>query len=841
MTGSSQKSFEHPVQESGEVNPLKSDSELQDLLKQLNKFKKYKKFQRWKKTFLERLEHLLSEEGLCPAEQACDNFHALLKKAVSMNIKVKCFIEKGDLGDHKKTVRASLALNEMCNSLTKVVDEIKGLIPSNSKEEKKYGFTKFHLGAALIRQGFHQYIMMKSIEDAVEEIGSKLENVADRQHHDLFGEYALQVQRFCDIMADLNLYDVMIKCLHFAEAPEEEESSTEESVLVEIFITSEDGKTLRLELDPSETIGNIKDAIAGTCKIIAGNQLLKFGDEIMNDNNASLEGIGIEDGSTLTVESVKVPITVTTMDGKQIQLMIDPTKTLSDIKSQLEGEAGLSRNNQRIFMDGEELLDNNKTGEDYGIKAGEKLYLEPKAIQITVEMPDRQINIIEVAPSDTRGIIKEKIAKKTGMAEPRQVLKFNGKEIASNETVKDLDIQDGSIVSVEVYKVPITVTTMDGKEIDVLVDPTETLDNIKRQLENDSSLPVHNQKLSMDSNELLDDNKAIASYGIKAGSELDLEPKFIKISVELPSGKTFKLDITLSHTSDKIKAAIAEETGIAASRQVLKFEGKELTNGGKATVRDMDIREGSVLNLEINRLPITVKTKDGKTISLEVEPSDTISAIKTVIQKETNLKPEKQCLKLGSKELTDSCGTAESSGIKEGSILTLEPRTDPIIFVDIKCSSLFAVDRDFVIDRQVLTPIDNSKLEFMEEAKDCVARDKLFFTMKNSPNLGVATQVVVEKTDVENYEVTDAARVKDMWGVDLKKREKNKKGEELIYIDPNTGAAGELSRKKCIDMKFITPVATQKGETLKENENDHMKYDKYISDIRNVFSLKGHN
>jgi hypothetical protein len=68
-------------------------------------------------------------------------------------------------------------------------------------------------------------------------------------------------------------------------------------------------------------------------------------------------------------------------------------------------------------------------------------------------------------------------------------------------------------------------------------------------------------------------------------------------------------------------------------------------------------------------------------------------------------------------------------------------------------------------------------------------------------------------------------------GVNLKKREQNKKGEEFIFVDPKTGASGKLSRKKYLDMKFITP-------TLEEREKNDMTYEKYILNIRNVFGVK---
>jgi hypothetical protein len=110
--------------------------------------------------------------------------------------------------------------------------------------------------------------------------------------------------------------------------------------------------------------------------------------------------------------------------------------------------------------------------------------------------------------------------------------------------------------------------------------------------------------------------------------------------------------------------------------------------------------------------------------------------------------------------------------------------------------------------------------------------------MKESPSLGVATQVVVEKGEIDDYELAEAENVKNKWGVNLKKRESNKMGEEFIFVDRKTGATGELSRKKYVGMKFITPVTSGKVETLEEWEKDSMMYEEYIQDIRKVFGVK---
>jgi len=821
----------------GDVNPLKSDPDLVMLLKKLDSVKKYKSFQRWKTKFLDRLETFLYEEGMKPADKACTEFEAMLKKFVKGANKVQLHIEKGEISDSRKTVKATLALNEMCTSLTNVVSEVETLIPSRKKEEQKCGFTKFHLGAALIRQGFHQYVTMKAIEDALSAIGTELKDVADKQQHDLFEAYSVQVQRFCDVMADLNLYDVMMKCLEFQEEPEEEESSSAEPVTYIITVETHDGTTLTLELEPTDTIGGIKAAIAGECRLEPDRQVIRFNGAAITDDDQTLEDLGIQDGDKLTVEPFRIPVKVRTLDGNVIEITVDPTDYLSEIKRQLEEESGMPAKNQRLLLEGEELDDPNKIIGDYGINAGSVLDLEPKTINVSVQTPDGKMHTIEVKSSDTSDEIKSSIADATGMAAPRQVLKFQGKELGKGQTVRDAGISDGSELTVDIYKVPISVNNADGTQFKLMVEPTDYLSDIKLQLEQKSGVPAKNQKLSLSGEELVDPNRTAVDYGIEAGTVLDLEPKSIDITIQMPDGSIQKVQVKSSDTADSIKAKISSTTGMAAPRQVLSFEGQEI-HGGRS-VKDLGITDGSELTVDIFKIPVTVETPDGSTLALVVEPTDSVDTVKKLIEKETGQDKKRQNLKFGEAELADGHSTLKECGVGAGSVLVLELDADPIVFVDIKCGTLFAMEREDVIKNQALTPYQSNKLDFAEAAKGSASKEKILQYMKDSKHLGFSNQVVVAKEDVEDYEMLEAEKVKNMWGVNLKKRERNKKGEEFVFVDLKTGACGELARKKYVDMNFITPVKDDKGmDTLEEREKDFMAYDKYISELRRVFGVK---
>ena len=600
---------------------------------------------------------------------------------------------------------------------------------------------------------------------------------------------------------------------------------------IKVLIETPDGKSHEVDITPSDTSDDIKKKIEAKTGMKVPTQVFKRAGQEIPDGKTVKE-MGITEGEKLSVEVFRVPVTVNTMDGKQIKVMVDPTDTLGAIKKQLEKESGLAPDNQKLFMDGNELGDDGKTAEDYGIKAGSELDLEPKKMVVNIEMPDGTTNEVEISPSDTGSKIKAKIETETGMTAPRQVLKHNGKDIFDGMTAKDAGLQPGSTIKVQVKKIPIKITTMDGEQISAMIDPSKNLSAIKKQISKDCGLPASNQRLFLNlhklQKELTDDTKSCTDLGIKEGSELDLEPKTIKINAELPDGTSHEVEISPHDKADQVKAKIQEATGMDVPRQVLSFNGQELDSENKKSVKDMGIREGSNIKVDIFKIPITVKTKDGNSIRLKVEPTETVASLKKTLKAETGMEPKKQCLKFDKKELTEDRGALNKFGVQAESVLTLEPHMDSIIFVDIKKGSLFAVDRDEVIEKGALTPNQGNKLDFLEAVQDSASKEKILGHMKGSKTLGVAPQVVVEAMEIEDYDLAEAESVKNKFGVQLKKRSKNKKGEEFLFVDAKTGACGELSRKKYVDSGFVND----------DRYNlDTMEYDQHILTIRNIFGV----